>query len=123
MMPRACFMHRRGWMRAPGTARAAGSPPHTERAGGPPTRGGAAAHNVDGNMGEPVPPATTSRRATPPSTLWTAAGAISAAQMATRAPDDRNKTGSDPDSERRTHVPACHPPRPPPALLNAPKTA
>ena len=56
-------------------------------------RVGAAAHNVDGDLGEPLPPATTSRGATPPSTMWTAACAISVAQIATRVSDDRNKTG------------------------------
>jgi hypothetical protein len=48
------------------------------------TRGGAAAHNVDGDTLRPLPPATKSRRATPPSTMWTAACARSAAQICTR---------------------------------------
>ena len=95
MTQRCCRMHRRGWTRVPGTARAPGSPPHTERTGVPPTPGGAAAHTVDGNIGEPGPPTPTSRRATPPSTMWTAAGAISAAQIGTRASDDRNQTRSE----------------------------
>jgi hypothetical protein len=60
-----------------------------------PTRVGAAAHNVDGNTATPLLPATTSRRATPPSTLWTAACALSAAQIGTRVSDDRNNTGSE----------------------------
>jgi len=60
-----------------------------------PTRVGAAAHNVDGDTATPLLPATTSPRATPPSTLWTAACAISAAQIGTRVSDDRTKPGSE----------------------------
>jgi len=119
-----------------------------------PTRVGAAAHNVDGDMATPLLPATTSRRAPPPSTLWTAACAISAAQIGTRVSDNRNTTESEiriprgapmslattqrePVQSRallvmrkcncrssRTVLDARHAtlPRPPPALLNAPKT-
>ena len=120
-----------------------------------PTRGGAAAHNVDGDTATPLHPATTSRRATPPSTLWTAACAISAAQIGTRVSDDRHQTGSEiripsgaPTSLATTQrepvqstllaLPAIGKsnhrwwgrvldvrhaslPRPPPALLNAPR--
>jgi hypothetical protein len=50
----------------------------------PATRGGAAAHNVDGDTVHPLHPATKSRRPTPPSTMWTAACAISAAKIGTR---------------------------------------
>ena len=172
MTQRFCRMHRRVWTHAPGTGRAAGSPPHTERAGVPTTRARAAAHNVHGDMGEPVTPVTTSRRTTPPSTMWTAAGALSAAPIAPRASDDRNKPGSqiriprgDPTSLTATKREPVHPPtyfgeeaikevgeqegyellamgkcncrwwrrvppvrhttlpRPPPALLNTPRTA
>jgi len=120
-----------------------------------PTRGGAAAHNVDGDTATPLHPAPTSRRATPPSTLWTAAGAISAAPLGTRVSDDRHQTGSqiripsgaptslattprEPVQSTLLALPAigksnhrwwgrvldvrpARLPRPPPALLNAPR--
>ena len=120
-----------------------------------PTRGGAAAHNVDGDTATPLHPATTSRRATPPSTVWTAACAISAAQIGTRVSDDRHQTGSEiripsgaptslattqrePVQSTLPELPAIGKsnhrwwgrvldvrhaslPRPPPALLNAPR--
>jgi hypothetical protein len=120
-----------------------------------PTRVGAAVHNVDGDTATPLHPATTSRRATPPSTLWTAACAISAAPLGTRVSDDRHQTGSEiripsgpPTCATTQREPVqstllallamgkCNCrwsrpvldvrhatlPRPPPALLNAPRT-
>ena len=121
-----------------------------------PTRVGAAVHNVDGDTAKPLHPATTSRRATPPSTLWTAACAISAAQIGTRVSDDGNKPGSEIRIPRGAPTPLATTqrepvqstllallaigkcncrwsrrvldlrhatlPRPPPALLNAPRT-
>jgi hypothetical protein len=64
-----------------------------------PTRAGAAAHNVDGDTRSPRPPAITSPRATPPSTMWTAACAISAAKIGTRV-SERLKSNQNRRRER-----------------------
>src|ERR1043166_838398 len=53
-----------------------------------PTLGGAAAHNVDGDTATSRPVTPMWRPTSPPSTMWTAACAIFAAQIGTRDSDD-----------------------------------
>lgn len=114
MTPRFCRIQRHVGTRLPGTARVPGRRLRTERAELPTTRVGAAAHNVDGDTANPLPSATTSRRAIPPSTMWTAACAI--IHRPRYAPAERRTLNSTParvekrlDQEKESSYEQLHP--------------